>query len=126
MKLCFLLAFMLTGCQNPNLTDEDRRLVTHQMVVMQAVTGGSIREPMIVWVDSTEFKYAGQTNCNDWTIILNTSVAAQDPLYMAQVIVPHEYAHIMSCHYRGGVGVDPHDEWWQEVVTRLGGDPEEV
>jgi len=123
--LIAIAMLILVGCQQ-TVTQADRRLVSHQMVIMQAVTGSVITEPSLVYVKSPGFEIGGQANCNTWTISVNWYVMASDPEYVAFDIIPHEYAHLLSCHFRGGVGMDPHDEYWQKIVVKLGGDPNNV
>jgi predicted SprT family Zn-dependent metalloprotease len=120
-----ILVVLLAGCED-TMTIEKRRLMSHQLLVMQAVGGGVIPDPSIVYVKSEKFKIGAQANCNNWTISLNWYVAAEHPEFTAFTLIPHEYAHLLSCHFRGGVGKDPHDEYWRKIVVRLGGDPEYI
>ena len=126
LPLILGVAAVLSGCQQ-TMTQEKRDLINHQLVVMQAVTGGTIPEPQIIYVKHPDFKIGGQANCNNWTISLNWYDVVGHTEFMAFNIIPHEYAHLLSCHYRGGVGPEGgHDEWWRKTVTKLGGDPNHV
>lgn len=117
------IMIVLSGCQE-TMTEDKRRLMSQQLIVMQALTAGTIPEPTIVYVKRDDFEIGAQANCNNWTISMNWYAVVNHTEFMAFNIIPHEYAHLLSCHYRGGVGKDPHDEWWRKTVIRLGGDPE--
>ena len=57
---------------------------------------------------------------------MNYYVAASRPDFVIEKLIPHEYAHLVSCFYRGGTSGkdgDSHDAYWQRWVVRLDGDP---
>jgi len=116
-----MLALILVGCQ-PTLRSTDAAMIEQRMLVMSELAGIPIEPPRLLYEHSPEFMLAGLANCSEWSITLNYRFAAEYPAFVADKLLPHEWAHMMSCFYRGSMGTEVHDEFWKKAVRRLGGD----
>lgn len=125
ITLIAIVLVVLAGCQ-ATLSPADQRFIEKRFDVMQALSHGTLQPPEIIWTYDRSFKFSGLADCDTWSITLNAWVAIHDRDFMAYTMVPHEYGHMLSCHYRGHMGIDPHDEWWKETQRRLGGDENHV
>jgi hypothetical protein len=76
---------------------------------------------------------AAEADCSAYSITFNHKLANSNTGFILNQSLPHEYAHLASCLYRGGMGDpalgedgDPHDAYWRQWVIKLGGDPDYV
>lgn len=120
-----LLMVWLSGCQ-ATLSEPDRLMIEDRMAVMSNLAGIPREPPRLLYDRRPEFMLAGLANCSEWSITLNYTYAAEYPAFVADKLLPHEWAHMMSCFYRGSMGTEVHDEFWKKAVRRLGGDPEYI
>jgi len=138
--LCLLVLAVLTGCQSSTLSATDQALIERRFEVMAAMSGGTIPPPTIRWSYDPKFNRSAWTECLDFSVTLNARINQPEfrqalqayggaRAFMANVIVPHEYAHLLSCYHRGNIhGGDgnSHDEYWRQAVIKLNGDPEYI
>ena len=125
----FLAAVILSGCQH-KLSGDDAYRMNQRLVTVANLS--QLPMPVATLVFSTDQRSfedqrrAAEANCRAWSITVSYGFAAEYPQWVIDQLIPHEYAHLMSCFYRGGMGESPHDEFWQQAVRRLGGNPEYI
>ena len=131
-KHCLLLfgvILCLAGCQS-KLAPADHERITNRFYTMYLLAQIPMPPPEVLYIRDPNFKIAGETNCEAWSITINYYVAAENPDFVVEKLVPHEYAHLASCFYRGntdgGVPGNEHDAFWRQWVVRLDGDPEYI
>lgn len=117
---------MLVGCP-AQLSHLDEIRINERFDTMYELAQIPRPPPKILYrIGDPNFNVAAITDCRNWSITLSYSQAARYTQQIIDLVIPHEYAHLASCYYRGstdGGDGDPHDEWWQQWVIRLGGDP---
>ena len=122
-----LLTLLLTGCQL-NISPEYRAQYQQRFDTMAVLAQLPMPPPTIVYKGLGP-KTAGLTDCNTRTISIDYHVAATQPDFVIDKVIPHEFAHIVSCYYRGKTTDkygNPHDDFWRQWVVRLDGDPEYI
>ena len=128
----FCLILCLGGCNNyylfkPEMTDGAAQAIERRFETMVALADmPGMPKVTVRYMKAPDWERAGQADCIEWEIILNYYFVADNLAFSVAKLVPHEYAHMMSCYSRGHLGADPHDNWWKEAVVQLGGDPEYI
>ncbi len=123
--LFIMMLVLLTGC-NATLSPEDEARINRRFAFMHQLAQLPRPPPEIIYTRDPGFEISGLTTCSNWTITINYYVAASRPDFVIEKLIPHEYAHLVSCFYRGGTsGKDgnAHDDYWKQWVVRLDGDP---
>jgi hypothetical protein len=123
-----IIFLAMVGCQRPYLSDAETRMIYQRFDYIQGRS--PVDPPNIQWTRDRNFGLSGETNCITHTITMSALVAEHDLHFFMYKVIPHEWAHHISCEQRGntdgGVPGGEHDEFWKEWVIRLGGDPEYI
>lgn len=123
--LALIMVLVLIGC-DATLSAEDRTRINQRFIFMHDLSQLPMPRPEIIYTSDPGFVMAGETRCREWTITINYGVAASRPDFVIEKLIPHEYAHLVSCYYRGstsGADGNAHDDYWRGWVIRLDGDP---
>lgn len=118
---------VLSGCA-PAISAETHARYNHRFDTMYMLAQLPMPPPTIVYKQLGP-KTAGLTDCYTRTISIDYRVAATQPDFVINKVIPHEYAHLVSCYYRGGTsGIEgyAHDNYWKQWVAKLDGDPEYI
>ena len=118
---------LLAGC-NTTLSDYDRDHIDRQLHNIAQISQLPAPIASLTYSDARYFNNkSAEADCGTWNITINYSVAASRPDFIISKVLPHEYAHLMSCFYRGnmdGGDGEVHDRFWKQAVRQLGGDPD--
>lgn len=126
--ILLMVLVLLAGC-NAVLSPNDEARINRRFAFMYQLAQLPRPPPEIIYTRDPNFQIGGLTTCNNWTITINYGVAASRPDFVIEKLIPHEYAHLVSCFYRSGTsGKDgnAHDDYWRDWVIRFGGDPDYI
>ena len=125
LPLLMILLMMIVGCQ-ATLSAADEIRINSQFEVVYELASIPRRLPELRYNTNPNWPIAAESNCISWSITFNYGFAASQPDFVIKYVIPHEMAHMISCHYRGSTendSGDSHDDFWRRAVIRLGGDP---
>lgn len=126
-RLIVLILVLLAGC-NTTLSEYDAERIDLQLHNVAQISQLPRPVASLYYSDAVYFNdKSAEADCSTWNITINRGVAASRPDFVIYKVLPHEYAHLMSCFYRGnmdGGDGEVHDRFWKQAVRQLGGDPD--
>ena len=127
--ILMLVIMLVAGCQS-TLAPGDAERIRQKANTMYLLSQLPMPPPEITFTKDRRFPHAAETDCRTGNITVSYYFAADRPDFVIDKVMPHEFAHIASCYYRGntngGVVGGEHDDFWKQWVVRLGGDPEYI